>query len=43
MFTKEELRNLFVMLNRVTFQGNEAEAVVQLKQKIQGLLQEKPI
>lgn len=40
MFTKEELNNLAVCLNKVTISGQEATVVALLQQKIQGLLKE---
>ena len=39
MLTKEEATALYQLLGRVSLNGNEAEAVVALKQKLQQIAQ----
>ena len=41
MLTLEDIKNLIAMLNRTTLQGNEAETVVMLKQKLMKMLEPK--
>jgi len=40
--TSEQIRNLLVFLNRVQLQGNEAEALVQLKIILNNVLRNLP-
>jgi len=39
MFTKEELKNLLALLNRVQMTGQEAPTVVLLMQKLKELIE----
>lgn len=40
--TNEQLKNLLAFLNRVQLQGNEAEALVQIKIELMRELEKKP-
>ena len=43
MFTKEELNNILILINKSQIQGTEAAVVTALQQKIVGLLKEEPV
>lgn len=42
MFTKEELTNLLVCLNKVQITGQEAIVIAMLQQKVDKLIKEEP-